>query len=133
MSRFCLWSEPLNSVASITPLYSQLASIVQCSRSPLHVSIHYTRASKNPVPFQEEKLVPGISLSPGRPRISKVLEGVMARAVSLGYGAKDNEAITGVLVGLCGPVGLRDEVVQIVGRVDSGKRNAVGGVEIYEE
>jgi ferric-chelate reductase len=57
----------------------------------------------------------------------------MARAVSLGYGAKDNEAITGVLVGLCGPVGLRDEVVQIVGRVDPGKRDAVGGVEIYEE
>jgi hypothetical protein len=74
-----------------------------------------------------------MSVSPGRPRIIKVLEGAMARVVTLGFGEKDNEPITGVFVGVCGPVGLRDEVVRTVGCVDAKKRDAVGGVEIYEE
>jgi ferric-chelate reductase len=57
----------------------------------------------------------------------------MSRAVSLGSGVKDSEALSGVMVGTCGPVGLGDEVSRVVGQLDSRRRKAVGGVELHEE
>jgi len=62
-----------------------------------------------------------------------VIDSVISRAVSLGSGAKDSEPLSGVFVGACGPVGLADEVVKVVGQVDSRRRKAVGGVEVHEE
>lgn len=41
--------------------------------------------------------------------------------------------ITGVVVGVCGPIGIGDEVSQAVSAVDPGRRWAVGGIEIHEE
>lgn len=74
-------------------------------------------------------------MTPGRPRIGKVLDSAIAKAVSLGSGRKekDEEAITGLLVGVCGPVGLRDEVSRVVGSVEANRRDRVGGIEVYEE
>lgn len=39
----------------------------------------------------------------------------------------------GVIVGVCGPGGLGDEVARTVGQIDSSNRKAVGGVELHEE
>jgi hypothetical protein len=72
-------------------------------------------------------------LAPGRPKVGKLLESVISRAVSLGSGAKDSGALSGVIVGACGPVGLADEVCRAVGQVDNRRRKAVGGVELHEE
>lgn len=38
-----------------------------------------------------------------------------------------------MMVGVCGPVGLGDQVVKSVGAVDPQLRDQVGGVEIHEE
>jgi len=75
-------------------------------------------------------MLPGLSLTPGRPRIGKVLDSVISHVVSLGSGAKD---LSGVIVGACGPVGLGDEVSRAIGQVDSRTRRAVGGVDVHEE
>jgi hypothetical protein len=39
----------------------------------------------------------------------------------------------GVIVAVCGPVGLGDEVVKAVSKVDEGMRETIGGVDMYEE
>jgi hypothetical protein len=69
----------------------------------------------------------------GRPRLGKVLDAVVSKAATLGDGAKDSQGIKGVIVAVCGPVGLGDDVVAAVSGVDDRRRDAVGGVEIYEE
>ena len=76
---------------------------------------------------------PGLTLAPGRPRLSKIFESAVQRAVSLGAGVKDDERITGMVVGVCGPVGLADDVAQAVSGVDPTRRDQVGGIEICEE
>lgn len=65
--------------------------------------------------------------------MGKILEAAISRAVSLGAGAKDAERITGMLVGVCGPVELADDVVSTVGMVEPKRRDQVGGIEIHEE
>ena len=99
--------------------------------TPLHISVHYTRAADT-LP-SKEYLPPGISLTAGRPRIAKVLDAVIQRTVSYGCGVKASMDLTGVMVGVCGPVGLGDEVAEVVSSVDAGRRWAVGGIEMHEE
>jgi hypothetical protein len=41
--------------------------------------------------------------------------------------------ITGVVVGVCGPTGLGDDVAQVISQVDARRRWAVGGIEMHEE
>ena len=93
--------------------------------------MHYTRAAD--VPPAKDFLPPGLTLTAGRPRTAKVLDSVIARAVSYGSGVKAYMNITGVVVGVCGPIGIGDEVSQAVSAVDPGRRWAVGGIEIHEE
>ena len=45
----------------------------------------------------------------------------------------ENVGASGVIVGVCGPGGLGDEVVLTIGQIDSSSRKAVGGVELHQE
>lgn len=84
-------------------------------------------------------LPPGLSLAPGRPRLLKFIEHALQRAVTLGQGrrmmrAKDDAlSLAGLVVSVCGPTGLADEVVAAVAGVDPFRRDQVGGVEVLEE
>jgi ferric-chelate reductase len=115
----------------LVPLFSSI--IHQGSLTSISISIFYTRATSGVVKITKDYLLPGLSLAPGRPKVTKILDSVISRAVSLGSGAKDSAALSGVVVGVCGPVGLGDEVSKAIGQVDSGRRKAVGGVELQEE
>jgi ferric-chelate reductase len=120
--------------ASLVPLVPLFTSIIQQSTfTSINISIFYTRATPGVVRITKDYLLPGLSLAPGRPKITKVIDSVISRAVSLGSGAKDSAALSGVIVGACGPIGLGDEVSQAIGQVDNGRRKAVGGVELHEE
>lgn len=46
---------------------------------------------------------------------------------------EDIQDITGVVVGVCGPVELARDVIDAVGGVDGDRRSRVGGIEIHEE
>jgi ferric-chelate reductase len=99
--------------------------------TPVRISVHYTQAilgGKAPLISH-----PGLTLSPGRPRIGKVLDTAISRAVTLGSGVKDSERITGLLVGVCGPTALGDDVAKAVGMIAPARRNQVGGIEMHEE
>jgi hypothetical protein len=58
---------------------------------------------------------------------------VISKAAGLIKGRKDAGAIMGVIVAVCGPAGLGDDVTKAVGAVDAKRRDAVGGVEVFEE
>ncbi|OAX40394.1 hypothetical protein K503DRAFT_687604 [Rhizopogon vinicolor AM-OR11-026] len=125
-----IWSVPDST--SLTPLVPQFAALIQQSiYAPLKISVHYTRASDKPP--GKDFLHPGLTLSAGRPKLAKVLDAVISRAVSYGSGVKASMDITGVVVGVCGPEGMGDEVAQAISQVDDGRRWAVGGIEMHEE
>ena len=125
----------LNFSASLVPLAPQFTSIIQQSTSiPINISVFYTRAKgAGTIRITKDYLVPGLSLNPGRPKIDKVLDSVVSRAMGLGMGAKEDEALCGVIVGVCGPVGLSDDASRAIARVDHVKRKSVGGIELHEE
>lgn len=69
-----------------------------------------------------DDLDPNIVIDIGRPKIDKILESVLERTSS-----------HGVVVGVCGPVGLGERVRSAVGSVNSARCREVGGIELCEE
>lgn len=127
-----IWS--VQDPSSLTPLIPLLSALIeQSAHTPLRISVFYTRATSTPPSEKAFYGHPNLTLSAGRPRIGKVLDSVISKAASLSGSPKDSGPIMGVIVAVCGPVGLGDDVVKAVGAVDGKRRDAVGGVEIYEE
>ena len=119
-------------LVALVPKFSSL--IAQSVFTRIRISVFYTRAATGKFPFAPETYFqPGLTLAPGRPRLDRMLDSAITRAVGLGSGIKDDEAITGLVVGVCGPVGLSDDVVEAVNNVEAIRRDQVGGIEIYEE
>lgn len=174
-----------------------LASLVnQSTFTPLRISVHYTRATPTSPSIPT---IPGLTLTPGRPRVAKVIDHAISKALAIGTrfdfditqqpspGVKDEKGrsvgrshsrrtkeshhhhhhghhpsspkegrklegdaemeeaiggrrekedvknITGVIVAVCGPPDLARDVTNAAGKVDSEKRNRVGGIEVHEE
>ncbi|KAF5392171.1 hypothetical protein D9757_001604 [Collybiopsis confluens] len=137
-----VWS--VQDPASLVPMLPLLTSLVQQSVfTPIRISIFYTRAPTGKFPFSEDFFrSTALTLSPGRPKVSKILEACISKAVALGPGGekgqskgrdKEDAGINGLIVGVCGPVGLADSVVEEVGKVDSLRRDQVGGIEVHDE
>ncbi|KAK7028156.1 hypothetical protein VNI00_014971 [Paramarasmius palmivorus] len=70
---------------------------------------------------------------PCRPKLHEFFESVIDNVTDMRTGYKDERAISGVIIGVCGPVGLADTVFQDVGKVDRRKRDDIGGIEVHEE
>ncbi|KIY69433.1 hypothetical protein CYLTODRAFT_488935 [Cylindrobasidium torrendii FP15055 ss-10] len=120
--------------AALVPFVPKLSALIQTSVfTPLRISVFYTRAVTGKFPFPKDFFQPGLTLSPGRPKISTMLESTISKTVTLGAGVKDHEANTGMLVGICGPLSLADNVAAEVGKIDPTRRDQVGGVEMIEE
>jgi len=128
-----IWSVP--DPQALIPLLPTLQAMIQQSVfTPIRVAVYYTRAPIGKFPFKPDEDFPsGLTLAPGRPRINKVVEGAIAKAVQLGAGCKDDEPITGLIVGVCGPVALADDVAVAVNSIEPLRRDQVGGIEIHEE
>ena len=121
--------------ASLVPLLPNLTSLIEQSVfTPLRISVFYTRAATGKFPFAPETFFqPGLTLAPGRPKFSRVLDSAIAHAVGLGSGVKDDEKITGLVVAVCGPTGLVGDVADAVSGVEAVRRDQVGGIEIHAE
>ncbi|KAF9223191.1 hypothetical protein BS17DRAFT_782514 [Gyrodon lividus] len=118
-----IWSIP--DPASLTPMIPLLASLISQSTSArLRVSVFYTRAVSNS--FEGLYLPTGITLVPGRPKIGKLLDGLVTSTIS-------NAGANGLFVGVCGPVALAANVANTVRTFDVNLKKAVGGVEFHEE
>ncbi|KAL0570998.1 hypothetical protein V5O48_010966 [Marasmius crinis-equi] len=123
--------------SALLPLLPTLTSLVRSSTfAPLRISIFYTRASIGKFPFPEEFFrSTRLSLSPGRPKLDSILESSVGRLAGPDMTAteKDRDGLCGVVVGVCGPLQLADGVFEAVGKVDSGRRDKIGGIEVHEE
>ncbi|KAJ6558686.1 hypothetical protein B0H10DRAFT_2240807 [Mycena sp. CBHHK59/15] len=122
--------------AALVPLYPLFnAMIAQSVFTRVRISVFYTRAPIGKFPFPDSAFpTSNLTLSPGRPRLSTVLESSISRTVKLGSaGGKDEERITGMLVGVCGPPSLADGVAEAVAQIEPLRRDQVGGVEVHEE
>lgn len=116
-------------VASLESMLPTFISLVQQTPSTeIRISVYYTRASMVADPNKiYGYLPPNIRLSPGRPKIPVILDSVVDITCAA------TNCPTGFMVGVCGPVGLGEQVRKAVGKLDSGRRHAVGGVELCEE
>ena len=119
--------------------------LAQSSAKPhyatLNISISYTRcfpstASSSPLQrlLTPGTLPPGLSITPGRPKLQAILTSVVDRACMLFHGGRENRgAPSGVFVATCGPRGLSGDVRRAVRAVDEGRRGRAGGVELHDE
>ncbi|KAI0666438.1 iron reductase [Trametes maxima] len=122
----------------LIPLFSSLIAQSHDAYASLRISVFYTRAPSSPDAIRAYRLPPGLTLSPARPKIPGILAGVVDRSAALFSGYKEKRrrggsALTGVIVGVCGPMGLGDEVRKAVANFPAPRRKAIGGIEIHEE
>ncbi|TFK83417.1 incomplete iron reductase [Polyporus arcularius HHB13444] len=122
----------------LVPLFSALVVQSQEAYMDLKISVYYTRAPPHPEVLKTfRNLPPGLTLSPARPKLGQNLKGVVDRASALFSGGKERSrgkgSLTGVIVGVCGPSGLGDEVRKAVANFDPDSRKRVGGIELHEE
>ncbi|KAL6302891.1 iron reductase [Sparassis latifolia] len=134
-----VWSIPDPAhLKPMLPLFSSMIAQSQSGSTSLRISVFYTRAVTSSDAFKAFKsLPPGLTLAPGRPRLPKILEGVVDRTCKLferrGGRSERDGPLTGVILGVCGPLALAEEAARAVKTVRSERRQAVGGVELHEE
>ncbi|KAJ7489400.1 hypothetical protein FB451DRAFT_1337155 [Mycena latifolia] len=118
----------IQDASSLVPLIPQFVALMQQSAyAQLTISVHYTKAVVGSV-RPSNGVHPGLSLSAGRPRLINVIEETVGRA-----GRSDNGEQCGLIVGVCGPGALADDVCKAVGLVDPAARDQIGGIEIHED
>ncbi|KAI0635390.1 iron reductase [Trametes polyzona] len=121
----------------LIPLFSTLLAQSRNAYANLRISVFYTRAPSSPEAVKAYRLPPGLTLSPMRPKLPGILSGVVDRSVALFSGGKERRrggsTLTGVIVGVCGPASLGDEVRKAVAEFPAKRRKAVGGIELHEE
>ncbi|KAF6760517.1 ferric reductase transmembrane component [Ephemerocybe angulata] len=130
---------------SMSPLVPLFTSLIQQSESTvLKISVYYTRALTERVPVFEKMNAtpctpvaifhPNLTLSPGRPNFKSILNKAVDSALGVStVTGKDAFWVSGLAVGICGPLSLGEQVVKSVGDIDSATRYRVGGVEVHEE
>ena len=132
----------------LTPLIPTFTDILsQRTYATVRISVHYTQAGNAQAAmkaFTQNPLPNDLTLHAGRPKLAQTLAGVVDQARSLsmfnkGYrksdvkGATSSSGPSGVIVGVCGPGGLTEDVKRVVSELDPNRRKQVGGVEIHSE
>ncbi|KAF8709337.1 Ferric reductase like transmembrane component, partial [Rhizoctonia solani] len=114
--------------APLVPVFAALLARASTVHTlSLKVQIHYTRASST-APPNVAQLVGSdlISFVAGRPDITQVVSEVVRRTAVGGTAG-------GVVVGVCGPLPLVEDVYKAERAVGGEMRKAAGGVEVHEE
>lgn len=103
----------------------------------LLISVHYTRASAFNVKKTYTHLPPQLAITAGRPRIGTVIDAAIDHACKLftrsGREHHASDQLSGLLVGVCGPLGLGEEARKAVRSADPSRFRKVGGIEVVEE
>ncbi|KAJ1308190.1 hypothetical protein OPQ81_003905 [Rhizoctonia solani] len=116
------------SAAPLLPVFAALVSRASTIHTlALRVKIHYTRASES-LPSNISELVGHdfISFVPGRPDVTQTVSEAVRRTAVGGTAG-------GVVVGVCGPQALVEDVWKAERAVPGEMRKAAGGVEVHEE
>ncbi|OBZ77685.1 Ferric reductase transmembrane component 3 [Grifola frondosa] len=118
------------SIGSLLPTFSSLLAQTHGAFTSLRISIFYTRSPSILDPLESFGILPpGLTISAGRPRMQKMLESVVDRSSALFSHGRERRrgtgALTGVIVGVCGPAGLGEDVRRAVGGFDPKRRSTV--------
>jgi len=124
--------------ASLQPMIPTFAALLQQVVSiTFQISVHYTRASAFNVKKVYAHLPPQLAITPGRPRIASVIDSAIDHSCKLfapsGREHHASDKLSGLLVGVCGPLGLGEEVRKAVRTIDANRFGKVGGIEVVEE
>ncbi|QRV87155.1 Ferric reductase like transmembrane component [Ceratobasidium sp. AG-Ba] len=116
-----------NSAAPLLPVFAALLSRASSVHTlSMRVTIHYTRASTT-LPSNLSSLVQdSLTFAAGRPNVASVVDDVVRKTAMQGTAG-------GVVVGVCGPQALVEDVWKAERAVGGEMRKACGGVEVHEE
>ena len=118
----------IDSAAPLLPVFASLLARASTIHTlAMRITIHYTRAAST-LPANLSALVghDRITFEAGRPNITQTVDEVVRRTAVHGSAG-------GVVVGVCGPQPLVEDVWKAERAVGSEMRVAVGGVEVHEE
>ncbi|KAF8443879.1 hypothetical protein L210DRAFT_3099451 [Boletus edulis BED1] len=109
--------------AALEHFLSLFAALVSHgSPAGVRVSVFYTRAST----YSFGELPPGITLTPGRPNVEELLDGLVVSMMSRG-------GTHGAFIGVCGPTGLGKDVAHAIWNFDVDLKEAIGGIQFHDE
>lgn len=113
------------------------ALLQQVATLNLQISVHYTRASTFNVKKVYAYLPPQLTITPGRPKLASVIDSTIDHACKLftpsGLEHRASDKLSGLVVGVCGPLGLGEETRKAVRAIDADRSWKVGGIEVVEE
>ncbi|KAJ7040741.1 hypothetical protein C8F04DRAFT_1032152 [Mycena alexandri] len=117
----------IQDAGSLVPLIPKFAAMIEQSvNTHLTISVYYTKAVVGTMRIKGVHT--RLTLTAGRPRLINAVESIVSRAAGV-----EGSVRSGLIVGVCGPVGLGDDVSKAVGLVDPAKRDEIGGIEIHDE
>lgn len=121
-------NDVIDSAAPLIPVFAALLARASTIHTlAMRITIHYTRAAST-LPANLSALVghDRITFEAGRPNITQAVDEVVRRTAAHGNAG-------GVIVGVCGPQPLVEDVWKSERAVGNEMRAAVGGVEVHEE
>lgn len=120
------------SIASLAALMSKISSFFRPHPGlTISIAVYYTRALSAKMNFNIDRMNMDLDIYPGRPDISMALESMTVLVAT--SSASSAEPPCGMLVGVCGPAGLTDSVINAVHKVDVAKHRWIGGIEVHVE
>ena len=117
------------------PILTSLLAQVQAAGLVFQVTVFHTRAAIPARTCGAYDLPAGLTLLTGHPSLSLRLHDLVSRTQqgALDAGAEAGDGPRGVLVGVCGPMELGEDVRTAIDEVEPDVQRAVGGIELIEE
>ncbi|KAI0954316.1 hypothetical protein AcV7_007581 [Taiwanofungus camphoratus] len=133
-----VWSVPNPSnLVPLLPLFSSLLAQSHLSYMSLRIAVFYTRAPTSGDVFKPFRTLPsGLTLSLSHLCLSKILEAIVDRTCALyseGRRRPHRGSLTGVLIGVCGPLALAEDVRKAVRTFRQDRHKRVSGIELHKE
>ena len=117
------------------PILTSLLAQAQAAGLVFQVTVFHTRAAIPARTCGAYNLPAGLTLLTGHPSLSLRLHDLVSRTQqgALDARAEAGDGPRGVLVGVCGPMELGEDVRTAIDEVEPDVQRAVGGIELIEE
>ncbi|KAI0081357.1 hypothetical protein K474DRAFT_1588111 [Panus rudis PR-1116 ss-1] len=133
----------VRSARAVKPLIPVFKYLLSQSNDEALMPLNDTTSEDTQTQTDEPFFPPGLSLQPGRPKLSHLLEEVIDRTTARLPDEKAGDSgegrqktfsdANGVVLAVCGPGALAEDCRRAVGSIERWKKEAVGSVELVEE
>ena len=117
------------------PILTSLLAQAQAAGLVFQVTVFHTRAAIPARTCGAYDLPAGLTLLTGHPSLSLRLRDLVSRTQqgALDAGAEADDGPRGVLVGVCGPMELGEDVRTAIDEVEPDVQRTVGGIDLLKE